>query len=96
MRVNLSNYIGIISILFFKHSLINIGSSTEMTIKQYANLIIKILNLKLKVKFDMNKKFDGVLRKKLNTQLAESYGWFSKNNFKKEILITYKKLTNIL
>ncbi len=88
------------AIIFFmnkktKHSLINIGTKTEMTIKQYADLIIKILNLKIKVKFDMNKKFDGVLRKKLNTKLAESYGWYSNNNFKEEILITYKKLINI-
>ena len=34
-----------------KHSLINIGISKEFSIKQYANQIIKILNLRIKVNF---------------------------------------------
>ena len=53
-------------------SLINIGSHVEMTIKDYANLIRKIDNSVL-IKFDNNKKLDGIKRKKLNISLANQY-----------------------
>ena len=75
-----------------KHSLINIGTSKEFSIKQYANQIIKILNLRIKVNFDNNKKYDGVYSKVLDTKLAEKYGWKPKIKFKKAILSTYKDL----
>ncbi len=75
-----------------KHSLINIGTSKEYSIKQYAKMIIEMLNVNLKVKFDNNKNFDGVYSKVLDTRLAKKYGWKPKVDFKKAILETYNDL----
>ena len=54
-----------------------------MTIKDYAYHIKKNIDPNIKIKFDNNKKMDGVKRKKLNISLANKYGWKSKMNFKK-------------
>ena len=37
------------------------------------------------IKFNNDKKLDGVMRKKLNLSLANQYGWKSKMNFSKVI-----------
>ena len=37
------------------------------------------------MKFDSNKKLDGVKRKKLNISLASNYGWKAKMNFSKAL-----------
>jgi len=68
-----------------KSSLINIGSSTEMTIKKYAFLIKDIIDPSIKIKFNNNKRLDGVKRKKLNISLAHQNGWKSKMNFLKAL-----------
>jgi len=73
--------------------LINIGSSIEMSIKNYANLIKNKIDTEVLVKFDNNRKLDGVMRKKLNLSLANSYGWKSRMNFSKvldEIIEDFK------
>ena len=75
-----------------KHSLINIGTSKEYSIKHYARMILKILKINLKVKFDNNIKYDGVKSKVLDTKLASNYGWKSKISFSKAILKTYQDL----
>ena len=85
------------AIVFFmnkktKHTLINIGTSKDYSIKQISNKIIKILNFDLKIKFNNNSKFDGVKRKVLSTKLANSYGWSPKIKFDKAIIETYKDL----
>ena len=85
------------AIVFFmnkktKHTLINIGTSKDYSIKQISNKIIKILNFDLKIKFNNNSKFDGVKRKVLSTKLANSYGWRPKIKFDKAIIETYKDL----
>ena len=64
-------------------TLINIGSSTEMTIKEYADLIKKKIDPEVLIKFNNDKKLDGVMRKKLSLSLASHYGWKSKMNFLK-------------
>ena len=64
-----------------KKTIINIGSPIEMTIKNYASLIRKKIDPKVLIKFNNEKKLDGVMRKKLNLSLANSYGWKSKMNF---------------
>ena len=74
------------------HNLINIGTSKEYSIKEYSQMILKILKLNLEVKFDNNKKIDGVFSKVLDTRIAKKYGWKPKINFKKAILSTYKDL----
>ena len=85
------------AIIFFfnkktEHDLINIGSSKEYSIKQIANKIVKILNFKIKIKFDNNSKFDGVKSKVLNVNIAKNYGWKPKIKFEKAIIETYKDL----
>ena len=75
-----------------KHSLINIGSSKEYSIKAYANMILKILNINLKIKFDNNKKYDGVYSKVLDTKIAKKYRWKPKIGFNEAIINTYKDL----
>ena len=64
-------------------TLINIGSKTEMTIKEYADLIKKKIDPDVLIKFNNDKKLDGVMRKKLSLSLASQYGWKSKMNFLK-------------
>jgi len=66
-----------------RKSIINIGSNTEMTIKDYGDFIKKKIDPEVFIKFNNDKKLDGVMRKKLNTSLANQYGWKSKMNFSK-------------
>ena len=74
-----------------KESLVNIGTGKDFTIKQYAKLLLKIINpgKKIKIKFDKTKP-NGTPRKVLNTNLAKKYGWVAKTDIKKAIEITYK------
>ena len=85
------------SVIYFmnkkvKHSLINIGTSKEKKIKDYIKLILKILKIKLKIKFDNNKNLDGMKSKVLDTGIARSYGWLPKINFDTAIKETYQDL----
>ena len=72
-----------------KSSLINIGTGKDMSIKQYANFLIKKLKLKVQIRFDKSKP-DGVPKKLLDTTLAKKYGWKSKISLDKGFGITYK------
>ena len=71
-----------------KHSLINIGSEKENTIKNFAKLIAKKINSKIKIKFDKNLKMSGTPRKILDCSLARSYGWKRKISFDKALEYT--------
>ena len=66
-------------------SLINIGSPVEMSIKDYADKIKNRIDPKVNIKFDNDKKLDGVKRKKLDVTLASKNGWKSKINFSKAL-----------
>ena len=55
-----------------KHNLINIGTSKEKSIKKITEDIIKILKINLKIKFNNNKKLDGMKSKVLDTSIAKS------------------------
>ena len=57
-----------------KHTLINIGSGVEKSIKDFAKFIMRKMKVDLKIDFDLSKP-NGTPRKKLNTSLARSYGW---------------------
>jgi len=74
-----------------KHSLINIGSGIDYSIKQYAEMFLKILipEKKIKIEYDLSK-LTGTPRKVLDISLAKQYGWKPNINFNKEILETYK------
>jgi GDP-L-fucose synthase len=72
-----------------KHSLINIGSGEEKTIINYCKFLMKKIGVKLEIRYDHSKPI-GTLRKKLNTELAKSYGWKSKYSFNDGFKNTYK------
>ena len=74
------------------HSLINIGTSKEYSVKQIADKIVKILDLNIKIKFDNNSKYDGTKSKVLDTNIAKNYGWKPKISFEEAIIETYKDL----
>ena len=71
-----------------KESLINIGTSTDIKIEQYAKLIMKFLNIKINIHFDKTKP-DGTPRKLLDTTIAKKYGWRPKISLKDGFFITY-------
>ena len=56
-----------------------------MSVRNYAYLVKKKIDPEVKIKFNNDKKIDGVMRKKLNLSLANSYGWKSKMNFSKAL-----------
>ena len=60
-----------------KHTLINIGSGQEKTIKDFANFIMKKMDIKLKIKYDRSKP-NGTPRKIIDSNLAKKYGWKSR------------------
>ncbi len=72
-----------------KHDLINIGTGKDFTINHYAKKLLKILNVKAKIKYDKSKP-DGTKRKLLDISVAEKYGWYPKTNFEDAILETYR------
>jgi GDP-L-fucose synthase len=69
-------------------SLINIGTGVDYSIKEYANSIMKILKINLKIIFDKSKP-DGTPKKVLDISLAKKYGWNAKTSFKNGIIKTY-------
>ena len=73
-----------------QHSLINIGTGKDYSIKYYANLIIKLImpNKKIAIKYDKSKP-NGTPRKVLDVSLAKKYGWHSNMNLKDAITKTY-------
>ena len=74
-----------------KHFLINIGSEIEYSIKQYANMIKKIIKFKGDVIFDKIHP-DGTPRKLLDCKLAKRYGWVHKTNLKEGLALTKNDL----
>ncbi len=84
-----------------KHTLINIGSGYEKSIKQYVDIVARELKLKIKIRFNNKKLLDGTMRKIVNCELARSYGWRPKYDFKKylgicvkDYISKYKKYNN--
>jgi len=82
------------SVIFFmnkktKHSLINIGTGKDMSIKDYALKIMKILKYETEIKFDKSKP-SGTYKKTLNVSLASSYGWKYKTELNEGLKRTYE------
>jgi len=76
-----------------KYSLVNIGTGNHMTIKKYVNFLLKKLNLKVKIKFNMSRP-DGVYKKVLDVKRAKKLGWKAKINLDKGFDITYRDFLN--
>ena len=72
-----------------KEILINVGSSYDLTILNYAKFILKKLNLQCKISFDKSKS-DGTLRKIIDSSIANRYGWFPKININKGFDLTFE------
>ncbi len=74
-----------------KNTIINIGTGKDLSIKAYAQLLLKIIypKNKIKIKFDKTKP-NGTPRKVLDINLAKSYGWKARTDIKKAIQITYE------
>lgn len=70
-----------------KTSLINVGSSKEFTIKEIAEKISKIENLKTKLFFNRNYP-DGAKRKIIDNKIIHNLGWKSKINLEEGLLKT--------
>jgi len=74
--------------LIKKYSFVNIGSGKDYTIKQYATILRKIVNVNVEFKF--NKKYpDGTLRKLLDIKKIKSLGWKPSISLKMGIAKTY-------
>lgn len=71
-----------------QHTLINIGSGYEKTIKNFYKFVMKKLNIKLKILYDKTKP-NGTPRKILNTNIAKKYGWKSKFSLDEGFKLTY-------
>jgi len=69
--------------------IINVGSNSEVTIKNLSKLVSKIIGYDGEIKFDHSKP-DGVLRKKLDTSLLENMGWQPTTTLEEGITKTYK------
>ena len=74
----------------FKGSIINIGTGKDYSIREYAEMILKLIipNKKIKIRYD-NSKPNGTPRKVMDVSLAKKYGWKSKTDLKKAIKLTY-------
>lgn len=72
-----------------KHSLINIGTGIEKTIREFAFILCKIIGVKLYIKY-VNKNLTGTPRKILDISLAKKYGWRSNTNLIRDLKDTYK------
>ena len=57
-----------------KKNLINVGTQKDFTIEYYAKKIMKILDIKLKIKY-IQKKLKGTPRKILDCSIANNLGW---------------------
>ena len=74
-----------------KKTLINIGTGKDLSIEGYAKYLIKFFNVKLKIKKNL-KMPDGIQRKLLNVNLANSLGWRAKTSLQDGLKITLQNL----
>ena len=76
-----------------KESLINIGTSNDMSILSYAKFILKKLNLNCKIILDKSKP-DGTPRKIIDSSIALKYGWSPKVDLDLGFDMTLKSLSS--
>ena len=74
-----------------KKTLINIGTGKDLSIEGYAKYLIKFFDVKLKIKKNL-KMPDGIQRKLLNVNLANSLGWRAKTSLQDGLKITLQNL----
>ena len=67
---------------------INIGFGSDVTIKELAEQLVKIVGYEGKIIFDLNKP-DGVFRKLMDSSLMESLGWKASVSLEDGLALTY-------
>ena len=74
-----------------KEDLINIGTGIEYSIKEYAQIFLKVINpdKKVKIVFDKSKP-NGIPRKVMDIKRAKKYGWKPVYSLQNSIRETYK------
>ena len=72
---------------------INIGSGKEVTIKQLAELIKKVIGFEGEIKLDSSKP-DGTMRKLLDVSKINSLGWKYKTELEDGLKIAYNDFLN--
>ena len=74
-----------------KHTMINIGSGVDSSIKEFAKLFLNIIapNKVIKIKYDLSKP-NGTPRKVLDISLAKKYGWKPNYDLRTQVLKTYQ------
>jgi GDP-L-fucose synthase len=70
-------------------TLINIGTSKDYSIQDYAKFIMNKLGVKIKINYKINTP-DGTKRKLLDTKIAKKLGWTPKTSLSDGFDITYK------
>tara|TARA_Y100000389_G_C17396496_1_gene482849 strand:+ start:287 stop:1228 length:942 start_codon:yes stop_codon:yes gene_type:complete len=70
--------------------LINVGTESDKTVKEYAEFLRKIIYPKCKIIFNNNTKIDGTPRKLLDSSIAKKYGWKSNTTLLEGTLETIK------
>jgi GDP-L-fucose synthase len=77
-----------------KSELVNLGTDLEISIKDLAELILKITDFKGKIRWDTSKS-DGHPRRKLDTsQAKEEFGFKAKMNFEEGLKRTIEWYRN--
>lgn len=71
------------------HSIINVGSKSEISILQLTKLVMKVLDYEVQIKFDMSYS-DGTIRKMLDTSIINKLGWKPITSLKTGIEKTYR------
>jgi GDP-L-fucose synthase len=84
---DLANAIIYFSFKKINTNILNIGTEKEMTIEEYAKLIMKNLNINLKINY-VNKNLNGTPRKILDCSLARRFGWKSSYSLEEGLKIT--------
>ena len=72
-----------------KEPFLNIGTGKDHSINWYAKMLMRFMNVNLKISYDL-KKPDGMPRKCLDISLAKKYGWRTKNNYLKGFELTFQ------
>ena len=76
-----------------KESLINVGAGNDRSILNYANFILKKINLRCKILLDKSKS-DGTPRKIIDSSIANKYGWYPKINLDLGLNLTIQSYLN--
>jgi GDP-L-fucose synthase len=75
--------------------LINIGTGEDLTIRELAELIARVLEFDCEIVFDPSRQ-DGTPRKLLDVSRINALGWKAKTSLEEGILLTYEAMRNQL